>query len=62
MGRIGKCKKCKKEFKSDSVWQDIYSYPFKVWFKLCPECYNIEMEKGSIKLCNIVEGVIKEVK
>lgn len=59
--RVGKCKKCKTEFKADDDMVDVFNYPFQAWFKLCHSCYDLEVEKGSIKLCNIdVDGVIKE--
>lgn len=55
--RIGKCKKCKKELKEDK-YHDVYNFPFRVWIKLCDDCYYLKLAEGCIRLYN---GVVKSL-
>lgn len=60
--RIGKCKKCKIEFKSNDKFVDVYDDCFNHWYKLCPKCYEEDLDSGKIKLCKIVDGYFEEIK
>jgi hypothetical protein len=58
---MGVCRRCGDDINDEGA-VSVYNYPEHTWFKLCEPCYEIELERGHLDLCNLdINGKIGEM-